>query len=311
MQAGRGAVTSVQLRVAGYALAAAAGCLWASLVVLGKLLVATGVDPVVLVGLRATTAFLLLAGVLALADRRLIRLRLADVPLFAAYGACLALNYALYFHAFKWTTGTVAVILMGTYPLFVALLAGLALGERLDPPKALALGLSLVGCFLVAQGYSREALLFNSRGVLSGLGAAVAFALHSVIAKKATTRYNSWTVALWGFGFAALFLLASRGAAVASAGTLPPAVWEGILVLALFPTLLAYAAYTRALACIEAGRASITSSIEPVMGAAAAWFFLGERLEALQWVGAAVVIGAVALLQVADLRRSAGPRQPA
>lgn len=272
---------------------------------------ATGIDPVILVGLRAAAAFFMLAAVLGVVNRRLICLRLRDVPLFLACGTCVALNYALYFYALKWTTGTVAVVLMGTYPLFVALLAGRALGERLDLGKCLALTLTLAGCFLVAQAYNREALLLNIKGVLSGVGSAVAFALYSIIGKKATAWYNSWTVALWGFGFGGLVLLASRVGDLGDIAGLAR-VWWGVVLLALFPTLLAYAAFTRALAHIEATRASITTAVEPVTGAAAARFLLGERLEALQWLGAAAVVGGILLLQVTDLgRRAPRPRPPA
>jgi drug/metabolite transporter (DMT)-like permease len=296
-------------RAVGYALALLAGCLWASLVVLGKLLVATGIDPVTMVGVRAAMAFLMLAGVLAVFNRRLVTLKLRDVPLFLGYGTCVAFNYALYFFAFKWTTGTMAVILMYTYPLFVALLAGVLLGERLDTVKSVALGLTLAGCFFVVQAYNRDALMFNLRGVLSGLGAALAMALYSIIGKKATARYNSWTVVMWGFGFGSLLLLASRVGDLGAIARIPSGVWGGIFLVALFPTLLAYAVFTRAMTHIEATRASITASIEPAVGAAAAWVFLGERLEALQWFGAAAVIGGVLLLQAVDLRRPAARQQ--
>lgn len=286
----------------GYALALLAGCLWALLVVLGKLLVATGIDPITMVGIRAAMAFLMLSGVLLVANRPLIALRVADIPLFVAYGACVAFNYALYFLAFKWTTGTMAVILMYTYPLFVAVLARLFLGEALDPGKVMALVLTLGGCFLVVQAYDREALLFNLKGVLAGLGAALAMALYSIIGKRATSRYNSWTVVMWGFGFGSLLLLGSRAADLGSVTTIPAGVWGGIFLVALFPTLLAYSMFTRALTYVEASRASITASIEPVIGAGLAWVFLGERMEPLQWLGAVAVIGGVVLLQALDLR---------
>lgn len=290
-------------RLVGYALAVLAGCLWALLVVLGKLLVATGVDPVTMVGVRAAMAFIMLGGVLAVVNRRLITLEAGDIPLFLGYGSCVALNYALYFYAFKYTTGTMAVILMYTYPAFVTGLAAALLGERLDAVKVTALFVTLAGCVLVVQAYDRGALLFNLKGVLSGLGSALAMALYSIIGKTAIRRYNSWTVVLWGFGFGSLLLLGSRLGDLGAVARMPPEVWGGLFLVALFPTLLAYAVFTRAMAYIEASRASITASVEPVVGAALAWVFLGERLETLQWLGGVAVIGGVLILQAGDLRR--------
>lgn len=287
----------------GYALAILAGCLWASLVVLGKLLVATGIDPVTMVGVRAALAFVILGTVLSAGRRSLLVLRAGDVPMFLGYGACVAANYALYFFAFKWTTGTMAVILMYTYPAFVTFLGLAFLGERSELVKLAALVVTLVGCALVVQAYDPGALKFNLKGVLSGLGSALAMAAYSVIGKKAIARYSAWTVVLWGFGLGSLLLLGSRADNLGAIVHLPGAVWLGLFLVALIPTLLAYALFTLAMNYIEASRASIAASVEPVIGAGLAWVFLGERLEPLQWFGAVLVIGGILLLQVVDLRR--------
>ena len=52
-----------------------------------------------------------------MADRRLLYLSGRDIPFFALYGLIgVAFNYAAYFYALRWTTVTMAVILLYTYP---------------------------------------------------------------------------------------------------------------------------------------------------------------------------------------------------
>ncbi len=297
-------------RTLGYLLAVLAGCLWASFVVIGRLLAATAVDPLTIVTLRLATAFVILAGVLAVVDRRLLSFARRDLPLFLSYGLCQAANFAFYFLAIKYTTGTTAVILMYTYPAFVAGLARLFLGERLDRNKALALVCVLSGCFLVVGGWDPGALGYSPAGIAAGFAAPLGMAAASILGKRAVRRYSSWTVVLWGFGFGTLFLGAVVLAGPGTVQTIPGEVWVGILLAALIPALAAHGLFTKALTYIEATRASLAAGIEPVAGAVLAWLFLGERLGAVQWLGAAAVLTGVISIQATDLgRRSAHPGQ--
>ena len=59
---------------------------------------------------------------------------------------------------------------------------------------------------------------------------------------------------------------------------------------------------------IRATRASITSTLEPIVAGFLAYFFLGETLEGLQVLGGAMVIAAIILLQ---LQSEEDPRAPA
>ncbi len=289
-------------------MAFAAGSLWATLVVIGKRLLAGGADPFLVVGFRAALAFLLLGLGLALARPRLLAIRPRDIPFFLAYGVIVAANYGFYFVALKYASATMAVLLTYTYPTILAVLAVLFLGERLDAIKVVALVLTLAGCLLVVQVYAPGALRLNLKGALAGLGAAFAGAVYSAVSKRAVERFNSWTLVLWGFGFGALTLLGSRAGLLGSAGSFSAAMWGWLLLAAVVPTLLAYMLFTRALVEIEATRVAITASIEPVVAAGLAWVFLGERMEPLQWLGAVAILAGVLVVQVADQRRAGRSR---
>lgn len=282
----------------GYLLAVAAAVLWATLGILGKFLYRYGADPLTVVTIRAIIAFTTLAAILAVVDRRLLRINRRDIPFFALYGLVgVTFNYASYFYALRWTTVTTAVILLYTYPALVTLLAALFLGERLSWMKGLALGLTFVGCCLVVQGYDPGALRLNLYGVLFGLGAGATAAVYSLFGKKALQRYDSWTAVCYAFGFGALFLIILRSPQAVLTVNYPWPAWATILALAWFPTLLAYALFTTSMKYIEASKASITATLEPVVASLLAYLFLGEVMEWPQLVGMGLVLGGIVGLQ--------------
>lgn len=70
------------------------------------------------------------------------------------------------------------------------------------------------------------------------------------------------------------------------------------MALAVFPSILAYRLYLMALRRLEAGRAAIVATLEPVLASIWAWLALGEGLGPGQVVGGMLVIAGVLTLQV-------------
>ncbi|GAB4538152.1 MAG: DMT family transporter [Anaerolineae bacterium] len=282
----------------GYALAFLAAALWATLGVFGKLLYRYPVDPITIVTLRAIIASLTLGCILALCRPDWLRIARGDLPFFALYGVVgVALNYACYFLALKFTTVTTAVVLLYTYPALVVLGAMLFFKEPVSQTKLLALSMALVGCFLVAQGYDTSAIRINLPGVLFSLGAAATMAGYSLLGKRGVKRYPGWTLVFYAIGFGAIALTLWRGTGLISALSYPWQAWALIVGLAWGPTLLAYSLFTLALHYIEAGRASIVATLEPLLAAGLACGLLGERMVGPQWAGAALILGGVVVLQ--------------
>lgn len=89
-------------------------------------------------------------------------------------------------------------------------------------------------------------------------------------------------------------------AAIAAGGLLPAMRglggegWALILVLALGSTALSYAIYGLAMRRTPATLASVAALIEPLIAAALAWRFLGERLAPIGILGGALLLGGIA-----------------
>jgi probable blue pigment (indigoidine) exporter len=76
-----------------------------------------------------------------------------------------------------------------------------------------------------------------------------------------------------------------------------PGLAAGILLYAIFLSVLPTVLYFYALRYVEATAATIVLAFEIVVTSVLGWLWLGERLAAWQIVGAAMVIAAVILIE--------------
>jgi drug/metabolite transporter (DMT)-like permease len=293
----------------GYALVLLAGVAWGSIGVLARRLLDLGLDPLEVSWLRGAVSFLGLVPLTLRRERGWPRLAANDLGLMAAFGLVNgALYNILYFTAVSRVGVTTAVILLYTAPAFAALFARLALREPLTPGKVGAVALSLAGCFLVVKGYDLAALQLNLPGVLAGLGAGITYGLYGIFGKKAQTRCSAWTTVFYCALFGTLFLTLIRPPLRVFTRAAEAQLWVNTLLLAFWGSLVPWVAYTKGVGQVEAGRAAVVASVEPVVGAALAAIFLGERLNPLQAVGMALVLAAVILAQIPTRSRREGPR---
>ncbi len=264
----------------------------------GRLIFRYEPDPMLVVTWRALFGTLALAAVLAAVRPALLCIRPRDLPFFLLYGFTgITLNFWTYFSAVKYTTLAVAITLLYTYPVFVAILSALFLGERLTRTKVGAILVTLLGSALVAQAYSVDLLRLNLRGTLFGLMTGVSMALYTIFGKRALSRYSPWTVVLYAFGAGTLFLALGSGGRLLAAAHYPAAAWLWILGLALIPSLGGYTLYTLGLRDLPASQASVIATWEVVTAAALGWLCYGELLAFPQIVGAALVCGGIVWIQ--------------
>jgi drug/metabolite transporter, DME family len=183
---------------------------------------------------------------------------------------------------------SLAFVLLYTAPAFVALLAWPLLGEPLGPRKLGLVALALAGVVLVAQAGGGGVVV--SAGSLGwGVTSGAAYASYYLFGKWVLHRYAPVTIFAWVLPLGAAGLLPFVDFAPKS-----PAVWGWLLVLGLLSTYLAYLAYYSGLRRVEASRAVLVATVEPVAAAGLAAVIFGERLGVVGWAGAALVLVAAA-----------------
>ena len=282
----------------GYFLLAAAVFFWSWIGIIGKHLYAYGMSPLTAVVFRVLFAWGLLIPLIVWRPYRL-RVPLVRLPGLALYGlVAVAANYVGYFYALKYLSVAAAVVLIYTNPALVVLLSWPVLGERPTKGELLALLATFAGVFLVAKGYAPGELALGWKGVLSALVTAGSIAVYNLAGKRYVRELDPWTVMFYGFLFGGAVLVGWWLATGAQEFAYPLRAWGLVLVLGLFPTLLGYGLYLKALRYLRAGHAAIAATAEPFLAALWAFILLGERLEPLQALGGGLVLGAVLWLQL-------------
>ncbi len=278
---------------------AAAGILYGTLVILGKLAYATGIAPLPLLVLRYGLAAALMWAALAALRPDLLRLK----PRARALGLGLGLLYALqsfvYFWGFQTVDAAVTGILFNTFPLWVALFAAAFLKERITAVVAAALGLGVLGTALTAGVWTGSV---DALGTLLILAGALGYSTYVVAARKTAADLPSEAVAAHVFlGSAAGFLVAAL-----VFGGLPTNVALDSLMyaaaLAVLATLLPILLFLKGLKIIGASRAGVIGTLEPLVTVLLAWAVLGSTLGPLQALGGALVLAASFLVHRSGLR---------
>ena len=285
-------------RRAGYLAITGAAALWGTLGIFFHFLVGVyGLAPLEVAFFRAGLSAVLLAGVLVLCRPALLRIRLRDVPFFAAFGLLgVAVLFVVYANAVRLTTVATAAVLLYTAPAWVTIIAWPVFGERLTRAKLLALALALVGCALVSGAYNVANMRFQSMGVLFGLASGLAYGLYTLFSKHAVRSYSPWTVMFYALGSGALFLLPLQSLPHLVAAIRQPVTATWLLGLAIGPTLGAYLLLGKSLQRLPASVVSIVASSEPVIAALLAWGILGQVLSLPQAIGGAAVVASVLVL---------------
>lgn len=282
----------------GYSLSAGAAVLWASQVVLGKLLVISGVDTVPVVAIRATIAATTLAVVLWLRGGICAISSARDFRLFVLDGAAVAGSAASLLQSLKHSSTVMAVALACTYPAFVMIIARFTLGEPIDRRGLYALVLTLGGAALVSGVLIPGALRITPLGFVFGAATSIATAVDTVVGKSLSRSYGPWVASMYGFGFAACFLWLGKGPhqIVQAASHWPVTIWIPVVSLALFSTLLGSGFYMWSLTIIKAAHAAMIGTLEPVLATAFAWLFWGEPVTFWHVVGGALVLAGMGIL---------------
>lgn len=194
-----------------------------------------------------------------------------------------------------------ALLLFYIYPALVALASTFWFGERLDRLRWAALGISLAGVVLVVAGAGSVGEL-DALGIGLALSGTLAQAFYAMAAQRGFHRVPGAQAAATTMGGAALLYLA----AAAIIGRLGDVAQPLVSLQALWPVLvagvlgagLATVCFIAGIRLIGAPRATILSTLEPVVGVTLAALLFGTVPAPLQIVGGVLIIVAGIVLQL-------------
>ena len=276
-----------------------AGVFWGLMGLFVRSFTALGFSSAHVAFLRLGVGALIFALIILIKGKSLFRLRLSELPLFLALGICsLSFFTVCYFKAIELMPLSTAAILLYTSPIWVMLMSALFFKERLTARKLLALVMAFGGCVLVS-GISGGGLSLPS--LLCGLGAGIGYALYSILGTVALRKHEPLTVTFYGFLFGSLGCFIACGpeslASAMAAAPLSTLIWL-IPAAALISAVIPYLSYTQGLKTVEAGKASIIATVEPVVATLVGIVLYREGLSFLAALGIVLVLGAIVLLNI-------------
>jgi len=281
-----------------------AGCFWGSMGIFVRKLASYGFTSVQIVSIRVTLAALIFSGLLLARDRSGFRISLRDLPLFLGLGFGSILFFTVcYFTAITMMSLSTAAILLYTSPIWIMLMSVLFFREKLNRRKILALILAFAGCILVS-GISGNGI--TPVGLLVGLGSGIGYGLYSILGTVALRRYAPFTVTTYTFLFAAAgsWMICNPGEMIQKFSAAPDLILLLFfcILTALVTAVIPFGAYTLGLQTVEASKAGIIATIEPMVATLIGIVFFSEPLNILSGLGILLILGAIILLNLKRLR---------
>jgi drug/metabolite transporter (DMT)-like permease len=206
----------------------------------------------------------------------------------AALGLLLALGYALQTAGLERTTVSSAGFVTGLYVVFTPILALVLFGARAGAAVWGGVALSTAGLALLS-GVDAGSLAGDAL-VLAG---SAAYSLQIVLMERYAPRHDP--LAFTQAEMLAAFLGFAAVALAAGQVELPRGwtVWSALVVTGVFASALAFLVQTWAQRRTSATRTALAFAMEPVFAAAFGFWLAGDRLGAVGWLGAALIMAGI------------------
>jgi len=199
----------------------------------------------------------------------------------------------------KFTTASNTGWIIGTAPIFMAILAAIFFKEKI---KLLQAGGILVAMFgvllLIGKGNFQSISLIENKGDLMVLGSAFTWGVYSMVNKKISLSYSPLMTILYLFIMMAIIIIPFNinENSINSVIHLSAVGWISILFLGLLCSGVAYVIWAQALRDLESAKVGAFLYFEPIVTVAAAWFFLNESITILMIVSGIIITIGVLLV---------------
>ena len=245
---------------------------------------------------RAVLAAVLLVGVLLVTRQKIPFKAIGkQIPLLLLSGAAMGVNWILLFEAFNYTSVALGTISYYFAPVIVTLLCPLLFREKLTAKQIICFLTSTAGLVIITFAAEQGGDVTGRNdlvGILFGLGAAVFYA-SVILLNKFIKGVEGLHRTLLQF-VAAIVTLTPYVALTSGVtlGGMDATGWLCLLIVGLVHTGLAYVLYFPSIKELPGQKAAILSYIDPLVAVIVSVLILREPMNAWQWVGGAMILGA-------------------
>lgn len=285
----------------------AAGILWGIIGLFVRALDAAGLTSLQKVAARIVVTAVIMLVALSIFNRPALRVKIRDLWCFLGTGliSIVVFSYC-YFTTIEQTSLSVAAVLLYTAPVLVTMMSAIFFGDKITAKKLIGCALAVMGCALVTGFIGGGNARIPLSALVTGLISAFGYALYSIFGRAALDRgYSSYTVTAYTFFFACagILPLCDPVDMARKLTAIPADSAKNILLcvgLGVFTALLPYILYTKGLSGLDPSSASIMASVEPVVATLTGIIAFGEPVTALGMVGVALVVSAIAVMNLKE-----------
>jgi drug/metabolite transporter (DMT)-like permease len=304
------AVTPARGLGIGY-IASIAGALLFGLngVVIKMLMEGTALSGSQITQFRVTGTAIIMGAVMLVINRRALILKRAQVVPIVILGIVVASLQATYAIAVNMMPVGIALLLEYTAVLFVALIAFFWFKEFVKARIWVSIAMVLAGLAVVAEVWNTT---LDPIGVLWAMGASLSLTAYFVLGERQTGSMHPMAVGFWTMLVASVFwamfsgwweidpaiLLRDIPVTTDPNGTVAPA-WLLMIANIVMGTFMSFALSLFAISRLKATRSGIVATSEILFAFLFAFLLLGEALNFIQLIGAAVVLLGIVVAQTA------------
>ncbi|HDR7325871.1 MULTISPECIES: DMT family transporter [Bacillus] len=273
-----------------------AASIWGGMYVVSKY-VLDFIPPLTLVWLRFIIAFVVLYGILKIAEKKQkkkVTIRKKDWLLFAWIGFIgYFISITCQFIGTKLSDAHTGSLVTSATPAFMVIFAAIILKEKLTARRLLSTIIATIGVIIVI-GWNIEIGSYFI-GTIILVGAAITWALLSIYVKIASARFSSLVITTYAIFFSLFFITPFMiwELQVASIGTVNTYVILGVLYLGVISTAGAFFLWNKGLELMDASIGSLFFFFQPIVGSLLGWLLLNETLNNNFFIGGILIICSV------------------
>lgn len=236
--------------------------------------------PLTIIFLRLVLAAGLLF-VLALHSQKNLRINLKN------HGSIFILALIAAFHLWiqvtgmQYTTAANTGWIIGTAPIFMAIVGFVVFKESLSPIRIFGILLAFFGLLmLISKGDFSSIDFLSNKGDFLILASAFTWSVYSAVNKKISLNYSPLLTVLFLFVMMALIILpfSFNSKSIHSVVSLSAKGWIMIFFLGIFCSGIAYVLWAQALKEMDSVKVGVFLYFEPFVTVFAAWLILNEEI---------------------------------
>lgn len=215
-----------------------------------------------------------------------------------------------FFFALMHADSSVVSALLYAYPALVAIGATFIFKEPFNKQKAVSIAVVALGSVFVVGLFGGGKVHVDTLGIVLAIASAVCYAAFNIMSQKWLPGRSSMTMMSFTFAFSALAFIVLTSIvngphALFAAADWSLRAWTIMIIIVIFPTVVAILLYMRGVRQLGASEAAIVSTFEPLFTVIFAWIMLGQRLTFIQFIGVLLILIGVVLSAFA--KKSASP----